>query len=703
MPGIDDFLKQYPELAKEDPKEVAEYVYETQIKATGASQDEFNEYFLGKQDNWFVRNAKAVGGMIKGNAAMELPNVTGAGMGNSMGVAAASMLGNDDYYANAILKKYPDHTIGDDGNGNKIIIDPTGKPKAYVNQPGLDTEDVTRFGAKAAAFVPAAMGAGAAAGLGLAARVGAGALGSAVTDAGMQKLSGREEVDRGQVAVTGVIGGAAEAIAPVLGKIGKYLKTKYTERQWTKLSTTEQRRAIARQLTADGFRPSDLRGMSRETLNDFGVARIRAGQTVSPEATIAEQEFGYRLTRGQMMPDDTVVEGANKFQQLSREETLRSTPSGERFRRIVEKNTNQTDDNLQSMAERMVGRNTSDSPMESAQRVQEGILDAERALKSKVDDAYGAARSYNANIADEAILAIPDRVTTALRDSATILDDALTPGAVRVMKDLSDNPETSIRMLDIQRQRINNMFSDTMDRRDKRALKIIKDAFDDAIGDAIDNQMFTGDPQALDALKKARGLYADYAKKFRSNDQAGKIVQKIIDRDAAPEEIANLMIGVNGMSKAGSARIAKRYGEIVGRDSEAFNSLREMAFLTITRKPTNETKGAQALVSTIKKALEGQGSSLMKELYTEAELSTLKRFSQALEATIPTGDFARSSGTAERMLRFYQSGGFRNLPFVDSFKGIMENYGVNKALMPPSAAGRPISVLPAAGAYSTSQ
>ncbi|WP_299085190.1 hypothetical protein [uncultured Paraglaciecola sp.] len=574
--------------------------------------------------------------------------------------------------------------------------------RVYLNKPGLDGEDITRFVGKTLSFAGAGAAGALTKGAGLLGRMAAVGGASAVTDAAMQKAAGRDEIDGGQVVLTGALGAGAEAIAPAIGAIVGKVRSKYSQYQWKKMSDVAQRRVIARQLTKDGFSPDDLRGMSRQDLNNLGAARVAGDELVSPDATIAQSEFGYKLTRGDMMPDGTPTQRAGKFSQLADEERLRSTESGQRFRDLDADNALQTDTNIRELTNKLGGAQA-DTAMEGAEQVHSGVLQAERAAKSNVDDAYNVARGFDAEIQEDAILAIPSRVNEALRTSSTTLDDELTPGAAKVLNDLTDNPVTTIKDLDIQRQRINNIFSDTMDRRDKRALKIIKDSFDDSIGDAIDQKLFTGDPEALDALKNARALYADYAKKFRSNDEAGKVVQKMVDFETTPEQVSQYMVGINGLSKAGAARIAKRYGDIVGRDSEAFNALRETAFLTITRKPTGESKGAQALVSTLKKAMKGQGSSLMKELYSVEEMATIKRFTIALESTMKNGDFAKSSGTAERMLRFYNSGGFRNLPFVDTVKGVLENHGVNQALLPPARLAKPISLAAPVNATVSSQ
>lgn len=723
---INEFRSKYPQYDAMDDETLATKLYEKSYVGK-IDRSEFDRKFLGKEEQSFLGSVgdSIAGGVgaawnaIKGDAAMDMGNIndagiTGEGLGGKAKLAAAGIFGSDDDIAESVRKQYPDAQFSEDENGNPYVTLPDGR-QGYINKPGLDLEDITRGAGKLASFLPAAGAAGLAGKLGgFGARVAAGGVASGATDAVMQKAAGREEIDGGQVAVTGLLGAGAEALAPAIGLAARKVSERMGAKRWDKLDKTAKNRVIAKQLTDDGFKPKDLKGLEGTDLTAFGTERVSKAGLVKPEATIASKEFGYKLTKGQMMPEETAAQRAAKFKQMSREEMLRSTESGQKFRDVEAGNVGQTDDNLQSIANKFGGPQ-SETSMEAAQRVHEGIGQAERSLKKMVDDAYGQTKDMQASLVGDAVVQFPKKIRGQIEAADVVLDE-LTPAASAAMKSLDDvakrmTPKTEgaiikdVSLADVERQRrkLAGYYDKALNNEDRRAVQIIKNAFDDNLDEVIDAKLFVGDDAALDQLKEARKLHADYSRKFRGKDEAGKVIQKIIDIDATPEQVANYMYGVNGLSKAGSGRIVKRYGEIVGRDSEAFQSLREAAFLTITRKPTGESKGAQALVSTLKRALEGQGSTMMKELYSEAELSTMKRFVQALDVTTAKGDFAKSSGTAERMMRFYQSGGFRNLPFVDTVRGVMENHGVKQALLPPVREINPISVLPAAGAYSSSQ
>src|SRR5262249_44964277 len=113
---------------------------------------------------------------------------------------------------------------------------------------------------------------------------------------------------------------------------------------------------------------------------------------------------------------------------------------------------------------------------------------------------------------------------------------------------------------------------------DIRAMGSILNEFDSSIENAISNGLFSGDPRALQAIKAARAEYSAYAKKFRpqfAGDDVGLAMRRIIDRDATPEEIVNMIMGAGQIGKAGTpVRMAPRLEQIFGRDSDVMSAVR---------------------------------------------------------------------------------------------------------------------------------
>lgn len=107
-----------------------------------------------------------------------------------------------------------------DAAGNKMAVLPSGE-RMYLNRPGLGAQDLQAVATQAGAYAPAAL---AAAPLALTGRVlTTGAL-SGATNAGLQTLAGRDEIDPTEVLTTAAIGGASEAIAPAVQAVFKHVR-----------------------------------------------------------------------------------------------------------------------------------------------------------------------------------------------------------------------------------------------------------------------------------------------------------------------------------------------------------------------------------------------------------------------------------------------------------------------------------------------
>ena len=705
MAGIDDYLKQFPELAKEDPEEVAQYVYETQMKATGADQDEFNEYFLGKQDGWWTKTAKSIGGAIKGDAEYpELGDMNSEGYG-SLKAGAALMLGSDADAMKANASANPELIQGKDANGNDMFFKPDGTPAGYVNKPGLDVSDVGRFVGKAASFVPAGNAVKAVAGAGLAARAAVGGLASMGTDYLMQKGAGRDDADFGQVALTGVLGAGSEALAPVIGKIAQTAKKGFGHARWAKASDATKRAALNRQLTKDGFNPDDFAGWTPDEILEFGKNRVLNADDLSPGAAIANQEFGLNGTRGQKMPDGTFKERVLKTDQLNREEYLRSTggmagqklaDNEARNAELIGKNVDDFIDNLSG------GQALGKTRNQSAQVAHSGLIRARKKSAKKYESKYKEAEQYNGEFSDEVMLDMPNRVKSRLEASNVFLDGdegalgSLTRGAVLFIKELEKNPQTTVKALENQRKKMNSLINATREGTpDYRAMVIVKEEFDDALAEALDAGMYSGDPRAVEVLKEARSLYAKHAKKFNTNTKAGKVVQQMLDEEATPEEVGRYVFGSTGLSKDGAARVVKHYKKAVGKNSDGFNALRETFMHSITNDMKGDTKGIQAMVGTLKNALYKDGESVVKELYTPDEIGKLKRFVKAMDEITLKGDRAKSSGTAERLARMLSSSGWGDTPGISWMKDVLRSVQADRVIRGSIAPAKPISALPA--------
>lgn len=594
-----------------------------------------------------LRAVKGMWDAARGNATEDAPNASGLLNFRS---AMSTMFGDDEDYAAALKKQYPDAEFKADENGNPMVG--VGGQDYYINKPGLDGEDLVRLGGKILSFVPAGRLAGVT--KGLFGRAGIGAAGGAATDAAMQKLAGREEVDRGQMATVGAFGGAAELAAPVIARTAAMMRGPQAE-------AVAKGREIAR-AAGRGDIPDDL-------AEKVGRRALSADEAIDPQKLLAEEDFGFRYSRGML---------TERPRHLNQEEALRQSEGGETvFRQFDQANTEAQKEYVDQFAQRL-GANPGDSPLDAAGRVRDKLSDARQQLEQQVGDAYG--RVGVAAVQKDALNSLSGRLRAALSSEGRILDDALTPAASRAINDVSERvaqlPDevtaVTIKAIENQRKRISNLYGAASNQADRAALQIVKREFDNWMDEAVDSALFSGDPEALSALKNARAVRAKYGDLFQGKDSAGKMVQKLLAEERTPEEVAQFVVGLSDrVSPAAAAKVVKKIKEAA---PEAADDLRQAMFLKIAKGfGGQDAKGRGTLVSTLRQSLSGKGRTVMNELFSPDELNEISRFAQAMDWLLLKGDRGRSSGTTERIMRQ----AFARLSGVPGLGQIME--GLNYA------------------------
>lgn len=591
---------------------------------------------------------------IRGNPAEQIPSIydpqfdKDAGWGQYTGIkpSIASLLGNDENVMAAVLKATPGAQAAEDANGNAVVQLPDGK-RYYVNQPGLDMTDVGRAAGKAAAFVPAA--AAAATGKTTPLRMLLGGLASGGTDAAMQlgatAAGGNPDLNPTQTALAGGIGAGAEAVPALLGSIFRGGKAA--------LTSDSALARLGQQVATDAEIPGQL---TQSQLVELGrrYPQIRAG--ASPESALAESEFGFRLTQGQKTGD---------IQQLRREEMLRASGGDTMASRAARNVATEQERNLSDQAQRiqdyLAGGASPSSPAEAAQSVIGGVRQQAADLSGRVDAAYDAVRGTNAAVNIGQAQALPQRLVTAVRDYD--ITPELTPATYRQLGRIQDElsklpPQTTgvtLRAVEANRKILNNAIGSAANATDKAALTRVKGAFDDWLGETFDNALISGDPQALETLKQARALRAEYGMRFQPknpNDQGGKIVKQLLDDNATPDQMAQAIFGSGQLAPRASASIVQKLKGALGSDVDTWNAVRSAFINRAVVKPTGETLGPQAIVSNLGRFLR-ERPDLARQLYSQEEVDKLKRFATAMSVLVPPKEIAKSSGTAERALAFF--------------------------------------------------
>lgn len=189
---------------------------------------------------------------------------------------------------------------------------------------------------------------------------------------------------------------------------------------------------------------------------------------------------------------------------------------------------------------------------------------------------------------------------------------------------------------------------------DMRAVRGIIEGFDNELETALATGLFKGDETALPALREARRLFSEYQRTFRpqgAGDDVGAAMRRIVERNATPEEIANMLYGSARTGSTGlSVRLADRLEQTLGRDSEAFGSVRQAAWMRVSqpRNAAGEVDPAKA-ASNILDFVDGSGRSLAQRLFSREELGAMRNHVtgiRQLEGAIASGPAAQRAETA---------------------------------------------------------
>jgi len=516
----------------------------------------------------------------------------------------------------------------------------------YINEPGLDLNDVRRFGAQALAFLPAAKYG--ATGRSFMSRTAKGTGAGATTDVGLQKAtqaagSGRE-TDYKQSLITGAVGAALETVAP------------FARSAWNRIfrtnsyfnNRTGQLTPQGRQAAIDaGLDPDD---MTQAVIREF--SRLAEGGTVPNDIlrrNAISTEFGIPTTRGQVTGD---------YSQLNLEERMRKGLEGPEAALVLkqaDEQQRQAIDTAQRQVQtKIAGRDPSERTADAAARVQTGVRDAEAQMAKAVDDAYDAARA-SGEVRFEQFT--PDFLIGAIRGPDFVVDDVLTPATTRGINGIKSvvgappGGRVSLGTLDVVRRRINRYIDTAANKEDRRNLMTMKRAVDKYVDEAAALGLMSGDPNAIKQLQQARALRSEYGRMFEGKEAGGKIVKDILEKAESPEQVANYIFGSTQINKQTAINGIKQLKKVLG-EGDAWNSVREAAWLRLSRNKNGDFLSPKQFNEAWKKT-KYENMSLLNELYTPSEIRLINRYAKALKGTQPESTNPSSSAFAlENALRY---------------------------------------------------
>lgn len=608
---------------------------------------------------------------------------SGVGMGSMLTAAAKDMFGSRQGAAEYLARKINENQglsslitggakvdVGDNGDPVLRLADGT---SYRLNDPGIDFTDIANVAGNVAAFwAPAAWASrfNKARNLGLVGRAGTQGGAAVGTDVALQGAFNGGNIDPVRTVAAGVGGSGGEVVGTAVGNVARS-GVNYFNR-----ATGRNADQAANVLREQGLTPT------RESVNALAprIPELEAG--ANPNALIGAERYGFTYTQGQRATDPR-----QKFDLLSREELLRQSPAGGHvLREAATRNAEQLDTALSGITRNVGGDAVPDGPLTPAQLTQAAAVRLRQQadeLDVRVSDAYNAAgQGGRTAVSTEAVRGLPQRLRTSVADFAP--NATTTPVTARTLAQMSEAVAAlpaggsegravgvTLKALETQRRILNNNINAATNNADRAAMVKIKREFDAWMDEAIDTALVSGDPTALQSIKEARALRAEYGRRFEGSSDSDRFIAGLLDGTRTPEELINIALGASQVSKAGGARFIERLRRAAGDDPQVIGNLRAAHFLRLSRGNDGQPLPMGQIIRNIRTS-DYNNASVVRALYSPEQWAEIRRLAASMEPLVAKGDFARTSGTAERLARMFGSavsGGFTDLPVI---RGILQ-------------------------------
>jgi len=186
------------------------------------------------------------------------------------------------------------------------------------------------------------------------------------------------------------------------------------------------------------------------------------------------------------------------------------------------------------------------------------------------------------------------------------------------------------------------------------ALNAMKREVDGYLNDSLVNDLVSGNPEAITKYQDAITQWSDFKDLFDGN----RILKKLQDEDATPEQIKGLLLGMNAVrAPRQAANVVTRLRAILGDDSPEFKSIQQSVLTDILLPALDPEPNWKKTGANIDLFLKNN-STLANELLdtdTVKDLRQLGNFASALDKTAPLDVKVKNAGF-ERMAAVFTAG-----------------------------------------------
>src|SRR5882762_2663789 len=301
------------------------------------------------------------------------------------------------------------------------------------------------------------------------------------------------------------------------------------------------------------------------------------------------------------------------------------------------------------------------SPQDMGVRLIDRLRTSEREARINKDTLYDQAGRADASIRVEEVHNARPYIVEGLENAGVVIDAQLTPAANRMLDEVEriaqlnipnraqlarpaaagdERVGVTVQGIEQARKRLVSIRQAANNDSDRRASRLVMDRFDDWQSHAFENALLSGDDRALAVFRQARAANTEWRNRFFSDeDDAGRLVNRIVTGEVTPQEVANYMVGAGQVGAKGvSSRLLTAIERATGNDPEAMQAIDGAIWNRLSQ--TTEGTPAKPATTTAKDIMEflyGSGRDVAERRFSPEQ----RRLMRAYADTLRNGQDAR--------------------------------------------------------------
>jgi len=618
----------------------------------------------------------------------DMPNLEELNMPLGRLLASAGIVAATDTKQKVdILKAHlPGATFANDAYGNPMVT--YNGQTVYVAKPGLRTGDVLQAGAQGTAY---ALGLGALGKAGaIASKIpGVGAIGqivkgipvvgrfaapataaagtSAALDLAAHAGGAETVIDAPRAAGAGLVGVGAEVLSPVANSAYRWLSGVFQSKPFVDAAGNLSQEAEVL-LHRAGINPAAISGEFKQWFSKLARDAVDPGD-VTKAAQAQALPVPVPQTRGNVsgLASDQMTESlaAKGAYGPDAENTMRG---------VMSRQQDALRGNVEAIQGRLGGQGAP-QVVEKGQggaKAQNALVEAQGRTKAATSAAYGEAEKAPALVTTSGTQGLAAEVMKPAEKYGVGAPIARQQADRLANLSLSERDAMPVKALFDWRRQTSELAANAPSAAEGAALKEQLRAFDGQIESTVKSALMSGDEESAGKWLRAIAIRRGEGRRFQSND----LIADLLETEnagggarlkIAPEQASNYIFGAANLGFITKPQLARDLGRLrarLGPDSDAWNALREEAWLRFAKAGEGPMQGADRAFSgtNFKKAWDAgwrDNGPTMRVLFGEQERKLIDTFAEVAARTTgkvaggdnPSGTAVALSNIAQKLAR----------------------------------------------------